>query len=149
MSIKRTGALGALIAFTLIVAAVLGAAFITPPAQTAAETVTSTKSATLVTSLGATTNVTTDAQYTQFYGTGDCYSIYVSAVSPATATATLYHSADGSNWVAGTSFTAQSSAGTVHTRTVLYGAYTRAIIVPSNSNAMTMTIKCVWKNTES
>jgi hypothetical protein len=149
MSSKRSGALGALIAFTLIVAAVLGAAFITPPAQTAAESIIGSKSATLVTSLGATTNVTTDAAYTQFYGTGDCYSTYVAAVSPATATVTLYHSADGSNWVAGTSMTAQSSAGTVHTRTVLYGAYTRAIIAPSNTNAMTMTVKCVWKNTES
>lgn len=144
----RGKAITALGAFTLAVVLVLAGAFIAPR-PVGAENIVSSRGITLLTSNGSTARwVTGTAVSTQLYGVADCFATYVSAVSPATATVSIESSADATNWAGNTSFTAQSSAGTVFTRSIAYGAFMRALIVGQNTNAMTYTVKCVVKNAE-
>lgn len=145
----KRNAMYTLMAFMVAVSLLLGGMFTTPPRAAQSETIIGTRSATLLTSNGITTTTTADDTYTQFFGTGDCYSNYVSAVSPATMTVALQHSPDTVNWVTTGSFAQQTAAGSVFTRVTLYGAYIRAVATVSNTNAMTLTVKCVLKNSGS
>ena len=82
------------------------------------------------------------------YGTGDCYSnVVMGTANPLQIT--LMHSPDNTNWVTGPSFLTQATTSVVYTRTLVQGAYTRAVVQNlTNNNAVTVGVVCVMKNTQ-
>lgn len=149
---KRNTALSILASLTLIFALALGVAFSAKPDAVKADSVQGTSNITLVESNGTVaTAVTGTSRYIQFWGSADCFSAWIAGPSvagaPPTVTNKLQVSADDTYWADLTSFTAQSSASTVLTRTTLAGAYLRTVATVGNTNPVTYSVKCVIKNT--
>ena len=96
-----------------------------------------------------TSSITADTQTTgraiADYGTADCYQT-VDVTSAQNVTTTLQHSADSSNWVNGQVLTAQTADGTIEHTTPITGSYIRANIDLMNSNAVTVTLRCIAKD---
>lgn len=136
----------------VIGALMLAGVAMTPAKQASADSVVGVRSDTLLSSVNGSGYVVGDAVYTAFFGHADCYSTWQGGVivagAPPTVTVVLQHSPDATTWVTNTesSFAAQSSAGTLFTRTILYGSYVRASINAANTNAVTVTVKCSLKN---
>lgn len=143
--------LSGILAGALLMALAFGFAVSAAPKATQADSIIGTRSITLENqAASAAQYVYSDAVYTQFYGTASCFSTWIAAPilagAPVTLTNALQVSADASNWVTVTAFTAQTSAGTLLTTTALAGAYLRNLATVGNANPITYTVKCVIKN---
>lgn len=143
--------LSGVLAGALLMALAFGFAVSAAPKATQADSITGTRSITLDSqSASAVGWVYSDAVYTQFYGSASCFPTWIAAPvlagAPVTMTYALQASADASNWVTVTGFTAQTAASTVVTTVVLPGAYIRGLATMGNSNPITFSVKCVLKN---
>lgn len=136
----------------LVMALLVAGMIFTPAKSTDAASVVGLRSETLLSSVNGQGSVVGDASYVGFYGIADCYSTWQGGVivagAPPTVTVVLQHSPDATAWFTNTeaTFPAQSSDSTQFTRTVVYGTYMRAKINASNTNAVTVTVKCSMKN---
>ncbi|MBK8113293.1 MAG: hypothetical protein IPK44_01590 [Candidatus Accumulibacter sp.] len=81
------------------------------------------------------------------YGIADCYTDYIAKGGTfQTATMILQSSADATNWLTDTTFTAMSAVGVSMTRVTVYGYYHRIYATLGNTNPLTITVKCVAKD---
>ncbi len=143
--------LSGVLAGALLVALAVGFAVTPAPKATQADSIIGTRSIVLIESNGSVaTTVNGDAYYTQFYGSADCFSVWISgplvAGAPPTVTNKLQVSADASNWADLIGFTAQTTASVVLTRTALAGAYLRNVATVGSTAPVTFSVKCVLKN---
>jgi hypothetical protein len=143
--------LSGILAGALLMALAFGFAVSAAPKATQADSIIGTRSITLESQNASAAGwVYSDAVYTQFYGTASCFSTWIAAPilvgAPVTMTNVLQASADASNWVTVTAFTAQTAAGTILTTTSLPGAYLRNLATMGNANPITFSVKCVLKN---
>lgn len=122
------------------------------PKAAQADQIIGTRSITMDSQAASTVQwVYSDAVYTQFYGTASCFSTWIAAPilvgEPVTLTNALQASADATNWVTITTWSAaQTTAGTVLTTTSLPGSYLRALANVGSTNPITFGLKCVLKN---
>ncbi len=79
------------------------------------------------------------------FGVQDCYQI-IDVTSSQTVTGKLQHSPDGTNWVTLYTFSQVSADAIAFTRTVIYGGYARYTVDISNTNPVTVALKCVAKD---
>ncbi|MFZ4773939.1 MAG: hypothetical protein ACOYM3_01160 [Terrimicrobiaceae bacterium] len=147
-SINRIGILSAVTLIASVLALVVSFVVGGAPRVSQADAVTGTGNYTLLNSAGVTGTVTGTEYYSQYWGSGDCYSIYVASSGAQTATVILQHSPDTVAWVTSVTYAQQTSAGANFTRSQLYGAYTRAIAQISGTNPLTVSVKCALKNVE-
>ena len=113
-----------------------------PPAHT----VQSYARYTLLTSNGITQAVNGTGVRVAGYDYADCFGVF-DVTASQTATLALQASADGTNYVALATFTAQTTDTVVATRTAVLGEYFRAAVTTLGSaNPVTVSVKCVMKN---
>lgn len=149
---NRKTALASLAAFTAAFALVLSAVFAGSTVNTktaTAETITNLRYITLQGAVGTTaTQVAGTAVDTQYYGSVDCFSTWITGTTVAglatgvTATVKLQNSLDGTNWADLTSYPAMITATTLLTRTPTYGKYLRSLITAGNTNSVTVKVEC-------
>jgi len=153
IKIGRFGVIGGICALATALAIVVAMAFgVGAPKPTNAETINGTTGLLLFNGLGYTTTQTGTLQDTRYFGTCDLYFAYDStSAAGAATTPTLFHSADGVNWVTNTlqvAGTNTAAAGASFTRTTLYGHFVRVIMAVANTNAVTASVRCAMKNSQ-
>jgi hypothetical protein len=149
MKINKRVTLSGLVAFALVVCAVLAGIAGAPVARAsdpAPASVSNYRQATIQSTSRLTTAVTGTAYLWAGFGVADCYSTFVNAAGTQTVTNKLQHSADGTNWVDLVSFAAASTAGTTFTRTAVYGQYLRNVPTLGTTNGVTFSVVCTLKN---
>lgn len=139
----RVRIVSALVAFALVVAAILGVA-VHQPASTAGAF--STWNSFLIASGNGVTGTVTGTLQTGMtaYDVADCYSNYVGASGANTMTVVIYHS-DNTGSVLLHTYSQQSSAGSLFTRTIPYGRGLYAIAQISGTNPLTFSVRCIAK----
>lgn len=113
------------------------------------QTVTAVETFTLYSGEGVTQSGTslTGLYSMRNYGIADCYTNYIAKSGTyQTATMVLLSSADATGWLTDTSFTAMSAVGVSMTRISVYGYYHKIYATLGNTNALTITVKCVAKD---
>ena len=79
------------------------------------------------------------------YGTADCY-VTTDVTAATSITPVLQSSPDNTNWSSDYTFAAISSDSTVMTRTSVYGRYQRVYVPMGTTNPVTVTARCIAKN---
>lgn len=140
---NRSKILGGLVAFAIVVAAVLGLAVNQPAKQAGAF---STWNSFILASGNGVTSTVTGALQTGMttYDVADCYSNYVSASAANTMTVAIYHG-DNTGTVLLYTYAQQTSAGSLFTRTIPYGRGLYAVATISGTNPITFSVRCIAK----